>query len=130
MDVLQSYLGFSQETAQTMELVANAAQIVGILLALAGLWVAFGQLKDAAVSSKKTERTSFAQLILMLDDALRQYDDVRTDINYRRDTDYIRLRRYLAIFERIACYLNGIGYRSRPWISSMAAASPDYSSIE
>lgn len=78
---------------------ANFFQIVGFPLAILALFLGWQQLRNAA-------RTSRVQMLLTLDASLADFDDVRTKINAGiQDIDRVRLRRYIAVFERVGLAL-------------------------
>ena len=89
---------------------ANIAQIVGavgLLLAVAGLWIAWRQLDKARKATR-------GQMILAIDEALSRYDDIRDEArdpawnppprNANDDESKKKRRRvhqYMGVFERI-----------------------------
>jgi hypothetical protein len=82
-----------------LSIAANWFTIFGLLVGAAALVVAAVQIRNAA-------RTTQAQLILMIDDSLRPYEEIRARIN-GSDPQHpaIRMRRYIARFERIGILL-------------------------
>ena len=75
---------------------ASIIQLVGLLLAVLALFFGWHQLRDAA-------RTARVQILLALDDRLSDFEDVRAELNMPKPhwDDDIRLRRYIATFERV-----------------------------
>ena len=78
---------------------ANYFQIIGFPVAIVALILGWHQLRSTA-------RTSRGQMLLALDARLSDYEDVRAKINVRDpDIDDVRLRRYIAVFERVGLAL-------------------------
>jgi hypothetical protein len=78
---------------------ANYFQIFGFPVAIAALIFGWNQVRATA-------RTSRVQMLLALDARLSDFEDVRAKINaLDPDIDIVRLRRYIAVFERIGLAL-------------------------
>lgn len=74
---------------------ANLIQVVGFPLAILALLLGWVQLR-------KTTQTARTQTLLALDDRLSDFEDVRTQVNHENpEIDQVRLRRYIAAFERV-----------------------------
>jgi hypothetical protein len=87
---------------------ANVAQLVGIPLAAIALWIAAGQLRDAAKTANKAEAVAEAQAVLVLDLVLAQHAfiDLRAKLAKGKiekpdENTQVNLRRYVAAFERL-----------------------------
>ena len=78
---------------------ASLIQLVGFPLAILALFLGWRQLRSAA-------QTARVQVLLALDERLSGFEDVRVMINAGdRDIDNVRLRRYIAGFERVGLAL-------------------------
>jgi hypothetical protein len=74
--------------------VANYFQIVGFPLAILALFLGWLQIRKAT----QTTRT---QTLLTLDGRLNDFEDVRAQVNNYESVEAVRLRRYIAAFERV-----------------------------
>lgn len=88
---------------------ANVSQIV----ALAGIFLAVWALRIAYVQLRQASRATYGQLILMIDDAFYNFDNVRTEINQAvdqnrelRNVTDAELNRYVAVLERVGIMLD------------------------
>jgi hypothetical protein len=86
--------------------VSQIAGLAGILLAVLALTIADRQLRLAA-------RATYAQLILMIDDAFYNFEEVRAEINEAMEHNNRAIAvkepqwfRYMAIFERLGVMLD------------------------
>jgi hypothetical protein len=84
---------------------ANVAQLIAVTLAIPAAFWAYRQLKAGTASSE-------SQAILALDEALYRHDELRKELNSARgyepeanDPNDVKLRRYLAVFERLGLLL-------------------------
>jgi hypothetical protein len=97
----------SESVTPTLAFWATWVQILGVAAAvmLAGwaIWIARGQLTDA-------RRSAFGQFILGIDDAFRNYENVRRYINRpvtysKSKPDLSDVYRYIAVFERLGIFI-------------------------
>jgi hypothetical protein len=104
------------ETLQSLSGWADLMQLVGFPLAILALLLGWGQLRKAA-------RTARVQTLLALDDRLSDFEDIRAKLNKPEphDVSPVRLRRYIAGFERI-------GYALRQREISLATVDQFYGS--
>ena len=75
---------------------ASLMQLVGFPLAILALLLGWRQLRKAATTAR-------VQTLLALDERLSDFEDVRAELNKAspQDIDTVRLRRYIAAFERV-----------------------------
>jgi hypothetical protein len=75
---------------------ADVVQLVGLPVAAVALFLGWIQLRKAS-------RTGRVQILLALDERLSDFEDLRAELNKLQPviTDTIRLRRYIAAFERM-----------------------------
>jgi hypothetical protein len=74
--------------------VANYFQIVGFPLAIAALFLGWLQ-------TRKATQTTRTQTLLTLDGRLNAFEDERAKVNNIESIEAVRLRRYIAAFERV-----------------------------
>lgn len=90
---------FVREYGIILSNLVNYFQIFGFPAAIIALILGWCQLQSAA-------RTSRVQMLLALDTRLSDFEDVRAKINeLDPDIDNVRLRRYIAVFERVGLAL-------------------------
>jgi hypothetical protein len=81
---------------------ASLIQLVGFPLAIVALFLGWRQLRIATLTVQYAARTARAQILLALDERLSDFEDVRAQVNNADPKiDLIRLRRYIAAFERV-----------------------------
>ena len=85
-----------------LESLSEWVQLVGLPLAILALVLGWRQLRTATLTVQKAARTARVQILLALDERLSDFEDVRAQVNVvDPKIDPVRLRRYIAAFERV-----------------------------
>jgi hypothetical protein len=98
-----------------LEVLANVSQIlglVGVIVALVALWFARSQLIQANAQLIKTKKATHGQMILAIDQALLEYNDIRFEAgredwkpppndDKERSKLRHRIKQYMGVWERV-----------------------------
>ena len=101
----------------TLDQISDIVEIVALPLTLFGLAIGYFQfrselrsaeraVRDATNAAERARSVALAEQVMAVDDALRPYEEVRALLNRRgKKPDYVQLRRYIAVFERLGLVL-------------------------